>query len=54
MTDRHEHNPIPFRPPGGVRARLKAYAERTGQAVNKILTAAVTEFLDRHDEENPR
>jgi hypothetical protein len=46
VPSQHKHSPIPFRPPEGDRARLLAYAEQTGQAVNRILTEALTVYLD--------
>jgi hypothetical protein len=46
MPSQHKHPPIPFRPPERDRARLLAYAEQTGQAVNRILTEALTVYLD--------
>ena len=49
MPSQHKHPAISFRPPREVRARLKAYAERTGQALNAVISRAVTEYLDKHD-----
>jgi predicted transcriptional regulator len=50
MPGQHKHkNPIPFRPPSPERMRLTALAERTGQAVNAILTQALREYLDKHE-----
>jgi predicted DNA-binding protein len=46
MSSQHKHNPIPFRPPDGDRARLKGLAERTGQPVNRILAEALAAYLD--------
>ncbi len=46
MPNQHKHAPIPFRPPERDRARLLAYAERTGQPVNRILAEALTVYLE--------
>ena len=46
MPDRHKHQPIPFRPPEGDRARLLALAERSGQPINRILAEALAAHLD--------
>lgn len=53
QADRHSEHPLAFRPPLALRARLTAYKERTGQAVNAILTGALTEYLDKHDPQQP-
>ncbi len=44
MPGKHKHNPIPFRPPEGDRAWLLAYAQQTGQPVNRILAKLVAAF----------
>lgn len=46
MSSQHKHDPISFRPPEGDRARLLAYAERTGRPVNRILAEALAAHLD--------
>lgn len=46
MPSQHQHPPISFRPPEGNRARLLAYAERTGQPVNRVLADALAAYLD--------
>jgi hypothetical protein len=46
MPSQHKYRPIPFRPPERDRVRLLAYAERTGQPVNRILTEALTVYLE--------
>ena len=46
MPSQHRHPPIPFRPPEGDRVRLLAYAERTGQPVNRILATALAAYLN--------
>jgi len=48
MSDRHDTAPISYRPPvGDLRAWLKARAETTGMAVNKVISQAVTEHRER-------
>jgi hypothetical protein len=46
MPSQHKHPPIPLRLPEGVRARLLAYAGRTGQPVNRILSKATEAYLE--------
>jgi hypothetical protein len=56
MPDRHKRHPIPFRPPEGDRAWLEAYAGRTGEPVNRILTQLVArlryeiDLIDAHEQ----
>ena len=54
MPNQHKHSPIPFRPPEGDRSRLLAYAERTGQPVNRILADALAAYLDAVAKERRR
>jgi len=49
MPNRHKHPPIAFRPPEGDRAWRLAYAQQTGQPVNRILTQALAAFRVAHD-----
>lgn len=51
-SDRHKHNPIPFRPQAPDREWLAAYAEKTGLAVNAILTAALRLLRERAEKNN--
>jgi hypothetical protein len=44
MPSQHKHNPIAFRPPEGDRLWLLAYAQRTGQPVNRVLAEALAEY----------
>jgi hypothetical protein len=48
MPSKHKRPPIAFRPPEGVGACLLVYATDTGTPVNRVITQAVTEFLDRN------
>jgi hypothetical protein len=41
---KHKYPPIPFRPPEGDRLWLLAYAERTGQPVNRVLAQALAAY----------
>ena len=43
--------PIPFRPDvaTGMREWLKAYAERTGLAVNAVINEAMAEYRERRE-----
>jgi hypothetical protein len=47
MPGQHKHDPLQFRPPEALRARLLAHRDETGRPVNAILTRAVTEYLDK-------
>jgi WhiA C-terminal HTH domain len=40
-SGRHKHKPLSYRPPAAERAWLLAYADKTGRAVNAVLTDAV-------------
>ena len=51
MPNRHKRPPIAFRPPEGDRAWLLAYAQRTGQPVNRILARALAAFRTTCDAE---
>lgn len=51
MPSQHKHRPVAFRPPEGDRARLLAYAERTGRPVGAVVSEAVRLYLD--DAERP-
>lgn len=53
MPSQHKHRPIPFRPPEGDRQRLLAYAEQTGQPVNRILAEALSIYLDGREVRAP-
>ncbi len=48
MPSAHKHPPIPFRPPEEDRARLLAYAQASGRAVNAILAEALREYLGKN------
>lgn len=45
MPGQHKHPPLRFRPPAAEREYLEARAERTGEPVNAILTAAVRALM---------
>lgn len=48
MPDKHKHPPLSVRLPEPDREWLLAYAKRTDQAVNAVITALVAEFRERH------
>jgi hypothetical protein len=50
-ADRHKLGPIPYRPPAGTDLRdwLTEFAERSGRAVNAVITEALTEYRSAHD-----
>lgn len=50
MPDRHKYAPIRFRPPEADRLWLTEHAQRTGQAVNAVLVAALSEYRIRHEQ----
>lgn len=52
--DRHDDAPISFRPAREEKRRLLGYAKRTGRAVNAVIRAAVSEYLDRKEAEGER
>ncbi|HMH90138.1 MAG TPA: hypothetical protein VK586_03535 [Streptosporangiaceae bacterium] len=47
--DRHDEKAVSFRPARGVKPRLNAYAQRTGQSANAVMRQAVDEFLAVND-----
>lgn len=51
MPSAHKHPPIPFRPAEGDRSWLLAYAEETGQPVNRILRLALAAYREAQTEE---
>jgi hypothetical protein len=52
VADRHKHTPVRFRPPEADRTWLQDFAERTGRAVNAILTEALSQYRSRSDGES--
>ena len=52
MTDWHKRLLIPFRPSEGDEAWLRDHVQRTGQAVNAALVAALTAYRARHEDED--
>lgn len=49
MPGQHKHPPYRVRLPEAVRARLAARIRRTGEPVNKVISEAVREKLDREE-----
>jgi len=52
MPDRHKHTPLRFRPPEPERLWLMDHHEKTGRPVNAILTDALSEYRERHDQDS--
>ena len=50
MPNKHRYRPISIRLPEASRLWLLAFAERTEQPLNQILTEAVTDWLNTHDD----
>lgn len=50
MPDRHKHTPVRFRPPEPDRLWLLQLADKTGRAVNAILTEALSEYRSRRED----
>lgn len=51
MPSQHKAAPYRVRLPEAVRLRLMARLERTGEPVNKVISEAVREKLDREEQE---
>jgi hypothetical protein len=49
MPSQHKHPPISFRPPEDLRDWLMKHAAATGQAVNRVVTEALSEYRARND-----
>ncbi len=49
MPNQQKYRPISFRPPEADRLWLVEHAKATGQAVNRILVAALHEYRLRHE-----
>ena len=47
--DRHTQQTVGVRLDPGDKARLAAYAERTGQAVRQVIIKAIREYLCHHE-----
>jgi hypothetical protein len=54
VPSKHKHPPVSLRLPAADRAWLYAYAERTGQPVNRILTRLVAAERARDDARHRR
>jgi hypothetical protein len=53
MPNKHRYRPISIRLPEASRLWLLAFAERTEQPLNQILTEAVTDWLNTNDDAPP-
>ena len=53
MPNQHRYRPISIRLPEASRLWLLAFAERTEQPLNQILTEAVTDWLNTNDDAPP-
>ena len=49
MPNQHRWPPHTLRIAGPLWDRAKAFAERTGQNVTAVISAALGDYLDRHD-----
>jgi hypothetical protein len=51
QSDRHlaGEDAISIRPPRALRVRFLAYVARTGLSRNAVISAALTDYLDKHD-----
>ena len=47
--DRHTQQTVGVRLDPGDKARLDAYARRTGLAVRQVVIKAIRDYLDRHE-----
>ena len=52
MPSQHKHPPVSFRPPEADRAWLLEHAKATGQAVNRILAAALAAYRKDNEGDN--
>lgn len=50
MPNVQKYRPISFRPPEADRLWLMEHAQATGQAVNRVLVAALAEYRLRHEQ----
>jgi predicted DNA-binding protein len=53
MPSQHKHPPISLRLPGADRSWLFAYAQRTGQPVNRVLTEALKAYRKEMEDMRP-
>jgi hypothetical protein len=49
MADRHKESPQAVRMPGDLKEWYRQHAAGTGQSLNAVLVAALTEYRQRHD-----
>lgn len=54
MPSQHKANPVTFRPPECDRLWLVTFAEKTGRAVNAILTEALADYRTKHETEEQK
>ena len=54
MPNQQKYRPISFRPPEADRLWLLEHAKATGQAVNRVLVAALYEYRLRHEQAEAR